>query len=163
MPPSTSSLPARPNLEHLRNQAKDLLKAYRSGEPSAISRFRESLPRYSLLTDDDLRRLSLSLGDAQRVIATEYGFQNWLDMRHYVERKDGATLIEMTVDHVRVNSVTNQRTVVLKEKESDRYLPICDWAGGRGRHSDEAGGTGDAPSHDPSDHGHDDTGLGGRG
>ena len=126
MPPS-SILPARPNLEHLRNQAKDLLKAYRSGEPSALARFRASLPRYSLLTDDDLRRLSLSLGDAQRVVAAEYGFPNWLHLRHYVERKDGANMIEMTVDHVRVNNVTNLRTVVLKEKESDRYLPI--WIG----------------------------------
>ncbi len=126
MPPS-SVLPVRPNLEHLRNQAKDLLKAYRSGEPSAIARFRASLPRYSLLTDDDLRRLSLSLGDAQRVVAAEYGFPNWLHLRHYVERKDGANMIEMIVDHVRVNNVTNLRTVVLKEKESDRYLPI--WIG----------------------------------
>ena len=126
MPPS-SVLPTRPNLEHLRNQAKDLLKAYRSGEPSALARFRASLPRYSLLTDDDLRRLSLSLGDAQRVVAAEYGFPNWLHLRHYVERKDGANMIEMTVDHVRVNNVTNLRTVVLKEKESDRYLPI--WIG----------------------------------
>ena len=123
MPPS-SILPARPNLEHLRNQAKDLLKAYRSGEPAAIARFRESLPRYSPLTDDDLRRLSLSLGDAQRVIAAEYGFPNWLHMRHYVERKDSAKMIEMTVDHVKVNYGTNIRTVALKEKESDRYLPI---------------------------------------
>lgn len=126
MPPS-SILPARPNLEHLRNQAKDLLKAYRSGEPSAIARFRVSLPRYSLLTDDDLQRLSLSLRDAQRVVAAEYGFPNWLHLRHYVERKDGAEMIEMTVDHVRVNNVTNLRTVVLKEKESDKYLPI--WVG----------------------------------
>ena len=126
MPPS-SILPARPNLEHLRNQAKDLLKAYRSGDPSAIARFRASLPRYSLLTDDDLRRLSLSLGDAQRVIAAEYGFPNWLHLRHYVERKDGANMIEMTVDHVRVNNVTNLRMMVLKEKGSDRYLPI--WIG----------------------------------
>ena len=123
----SSILPARPNLEHLRNQAKDLLKAYRSGDPSAIARFRASLPRYSLLTDDDLRRLSLSLGDAQRVVAAEYGFPNWLHLRHYVERKDGANMIEMTVDSVRVNNVTNLRTMVLKEKESDRYLPI--WIG----------------------------------
>ena len=36
-------------------------------------------------------------------------------------------MIEMTVDHVRVNNVTNLRTVVLKEKGSDRYLPI--WIG----------------------------------
>lgn len=126
MPPS-SILPARPNLEHLRNQAKDLLKAYRSGEPSALARFRASLPRYSLLTDDDLRRLSLSLGDAQRVVAAEYGFPNWLHMRLYVERKDRANMIEMTVDHVRVNRAMNTRTMVLKEKESDRYLPI--WIG----------------------------------
>ena len=125
--PLSSILPARPNLEHLRNQAKDLLKAYRSGEPSAIARFRASLPRYSLLTDDALVRLSLSLGDAQRVVAAEYGFSNWLQLRHYVERKDGANMIEMTVDHVRVNNVTNLRTVVLKEKESGRYLPI--WIG----------------------------------
>lgn len=125
--PLSSVLPARPNLEHLRNQAKDLLKAYRSGDPSAIARFRESLPRYSDLTDDDLARLSLSLGDAQRVVATEYGFSGWLQMRQFVERKDGADMIEMTVDHVRVNNVTNLRTVVLKEKGSDRYLTI--WIG----------------------------------
>ena len=122
-----SSLPTRPNLEHLRNQAKDLLRAYKSGDPSALARFRESISHYSSLTDDALVRLSLSLGDAQRVAATEYGFANWLHMRRYVERKDGSNLIEMTVDHIRVNNVTNLRTVVLKEKESERYLPI--WIG----------------------------------
>ena len=122
-----SSLPTRPNLEHLRNQAKDLLRAYRSGDPSALARFRESISHYSSLTDDALVRLSLSLGDAQRVAATEYGFSNWLNMRRYVERKDDSNLIEMTVDHIRVNNVTNLRTVALKEKESDRYLPI--WIG----------------------------------
>ena len=125
MPPS--SLPARPNLEHLRNQAKDLLKAYRSGQPSAIERFRTSLSHYSRLTDDDLRRLSLSLGDAQRVIAAEYGFQTWLHMRNYIERKDGFSMIEMTVDHVRMNYVSDQRVVVLKAKEDERRLPI--WIG----------------------------------
>ena len=126
MPPS-SVLPVRPNLEQLRKQAKDLLKAYRSGDPPAVARFRASIPRYSEFTDDALVRLSLSLGDAQRMIAAEYGFSSWLQMRHYVERKDGANMIEMTVDHVRVNNVTNLRTVVLKEKESGRYLPI--WIG----------------------------------
>ena len=41
---STRRLPARPNLEHLRNQAKDLLKAYRARHPAALVRFREALP-----------------------------------------------------------------------------------------------------------------------
>ncbi len=125
MPPS--SLPVRPNLEHLRNQAKDLLKAYKASLPSALARFRASSSRYSQFTDDALRRLSLSLGDAQRVVASEYGFSNWLCMRHYVERKDSANMIEMTVHHVRVSYITDQRVVVLKAKEEERYLPI--WTG----------------------------------
>ena len=122
-----SSLPPRPNLEHLRNQAKDLLKAYRSGQPSAIERFRTSLSHYSQLTDDDLRRLPLSLRDAQRVVAAEYGFQSWLHMHSYVERKEGFSMIEMTVDHVRMNYMSDQRVVVLKAKEDERRLPI--WIG----------------------------------
>ena len=162
-----SSLPARPNLEHLRNQAKDLLKAYRSGQPSAIARFRTSLSLYSRLTDDDLRRLSLSLGDAQRVVAAEYGFQTWLHMRSYVERKDGFSMIEMTVDHVRMNYMTDLRVVVLKAQEAERHLPI--WIGrpegdaildrttGGRRHRDEAPGTGYALSHDIPRNGQDDT------
>ena len=123
----SSSLPARPNLEHLRNQAKELLKAYRSRQPSAIARFRTSLSHYSQLTDDDLRRLPLSLRDAQRVVAAEYGFQSWLHMHSYVERKEGFSMIEMTVDHVRMNYMSDQRVVVLKAKEDERRLPI--WIG----------------------------------
>ena len=37
---SPRSMPARANLEQLKNQAKDLLKAYRSGQPPTIARFR---------------------------------------------------------------------------------------------------------------------------
>lgn len=82
-----SPLPARPNIEHLKNQAKDLLKAYRAGNSSALVRFRVSTPRYSQLPDDRLVRLSLSLGEAQRVLATEYGFYSWLHMRNQVQRQ----------------------------------------------------------------------------
>ena len=52
-----SSLPTRPNLEHLRNQAKDLLRAYKSGDPSAVSALSGiSISHYSDLTDDALVR-----------------------------------------------------------------------------------------------------------
>ena len=82
-----SSLPARPNIEHLKNQAKDLLKAYRAGNTSALVRFRISTPHCSQLPDEDLERLSLSLGEAQRVLATEYGFHSWLHIRNHVQRQ----------------------------------------------------------------------------
>ena len=45
----TRSLPAWPNLEHLKNQAKDLLKSYRAGHTPALVRFREAIPRLSAM------------------------------------------------------------------------------------------------------------------
>ena len=124
---SSPSLPARPNLEHLRNQAKDLLKAYRAGQHSALRRFRESSHHLSNLDDHELVRLSLSLRDAQRVVAAEYGFHDWTSMRTHVERKERTTMFEMTVDYVRVNRLSNQRSVILKGKEVSKTLSI--WIG----------------------------------
>ena len=37
-------LPDRPNLGHLKKQAKDLIRAYRRRDPGAIARFRDALP-----------------------------------------------------------------------------------------------------------------------
>jgi len=121
------SLPSRPSLEQLRKRAKDLLRAYRDRQPAALARLKAALLRYSNLSDDDLVGLSLSLRDAQRVVAIEHGFEDWPSMRAYIEQKERATMMEMTVDHVRVNIPGNQRVVVLKGKEVNRYLPI--WIG----------------------------------
>ena len=122
---SSRALPARPSLEHLKNQAKDLLKAYRAGQAVAFERFRESLPRLSGASDD--HRPSLSLRDAQQVVASEYGFCSWSQMRAHIETKGDIHMLEMTVDRVAVNPDSQQRVVVLKGKEVDKYLPI--WVG----------------------------------
>ena len=121
------SLPPRPSLEQLRKRAKDLLRAYRNSQPTALARLKAASSRYSVLSDDNLVELSLSLRDAQHVIAIEHGFDDWQAMRTYIEQKERANMIEMTVDHVRVNIPGNQRVVVLKGKDVDRYLPI--WVG----------------------------------
>ena len=123
----SSYLPARPNLEQLRKQAKDLLKAYRAGQHSALGRFRESLSHLSGLTGDEMMRLSLSLRDAQRVIAIEYGFPDWMSMRTHVDRKERTTMYEMTVDHLRMNKLSNQQMVILKGKDVRKSLSI--WIG----------------------------------
>src|SRR4030066_2233966 len=41
--------------------------------------------------------------------------------------KGGLPMIEMTIDSIRVSLMNYQRVVILKEKVSDRYLPI--WIG----------------------------------
>lgn len=60
-------LPARPNLEQYKKQAKDLLKAAKAGIPEAGTRIRHYQPR----------RAKLTLAVAQFVIAREHGFETW--------------------------------------------------------------------------------------
>lgn len=77
--------PDRLNLDHLKKQAKDLLRGYRQRDPDAYARFRSSLPSAARLDDDSVAALNLRLHDAQSCIAREHGFASWLDLRRYVE------------------------------------------------------------------------------
>ena len=125
MPPQ--SLPARPSLEQLKNQAKDLLKAYRAGHPSAVARFRESMPRLFGVVNDQPDPPSLSLRDAQHVVAAEYGFSSWSHMHTHIQERKDVLMFEMTVEGVKVSRNNQQRVVVLKGKEVNKYLPM--WIG----------------------------------
>ena len=72
---SARELPARPHLDHLKNEAKALLKAFNAGEPDALRRIRAVL--------GDKRDVKLS--DAQRVIAREHGFPTCAQLRTHVQ------------------------------------------------------------------------------
>jgi ankyrin repeat protein len=71
---SSRDLPARPSLDHLKNEAKALHKAFDQGDPDARRRIHERLGDES----------AIKLSDAQRVIAREYGFPNWARLRDHV-------------------------------------------------------------------------------
>src|SRR5258705_1394620 len=91
-------LPARPDIEQLKHQAKDLLKCYKSGEPAAVERIRQSHPRRSKTPATEARTASLRLSDAQFVIAREYGFESWPKLKAALENilldhDDPATLL----------------------------------------------------------------------
>ena len=72
-------LPARPHIDHLRNEAKALHKAFDGRAPNALQRIRD------VLGD----RKTLKLTDAQRVIAREYGFPTWSLLRAHVQASRG--------------------------------------------------------------------------
>jgi ankyrin repeat protein len=80
-------LPERPNLDHLKKQAKDLLALYRNRDPAAIARFRGSLPAATGKDDATIANLGLRLHDAQSCVAREYGFPSWADLRSFVEAR----------------------------------------------------------------------------
>ena len=76
-----SRLPARPSLEQLRKQAKELLHAFRAGDTGAAQRFREAIPRFASAAPPT----DAPLADAQFVVAREYGFRSWADLARHVE------------------------------------------------------------------------------
>jgi ankyrin repeat protein len=78
-------LPDRLNLDHLKKQAKQLIRLYRSRDAAAIARFRSTLPATAGLGDEDLSSRGLRLHDAQSCIAREHGFASWPDLKRYVE------------------------------------------------------------------------------
>lgn len=79
-------LPANPNLENLKKQAKSLLDAAKARHPDALQRF-AILPALSGKSVDDISATDLALHDAQSAIAREYGFPSWNALRDEVESR----------------------------------------------------------------------------
>ena len=77
--------PARLNLEHLKKQAKELIRLYRRQAPEAYARFRQALPAAAGRSDVQIAALDLRLHDAQSCVARDLGFASWPDLRRYVE------------------------------------------------------------------------------
>jgi ankyrin repeat protein len=79
-------LPARPNLEQLKKQAKALLASAKAHEQDALRRF-AVLPSFSGTSLDQIDASDLALHDAQSVVAREYGFASWNGLREEVESR----------------------------------------------------------------------------
>src|SRR6516165_9029685 len=119
-------LPARPNLDQLKHQAKDLLNAHKAGAEDAIQRIRQSHPRFSQASEAEVRSARFTLSGAQLVIAREYGFVSWPKLKEYVEkagpqsrdaveelkqalRNDNATIVRQILDrHPELKAKINQ-------------------------------------------------------
>jgi ankyrin repeat protein len=63
--------PVRPNLDQLKHQAKDLLRAIRQGDAAAIAELRKHYPKPGIEPTD------AKLADAQAALARSYGLQSW--------------------------------------------------------------------------------------
>jgi uncharacterized protein (TIGR03067 family) len=82
---TSSQLGARPNLDHLRGQAKRLLKQVAAGDAAAAQAFIQYLPSAKALKATALRATKLKLADAQSVVARQHGFASWAILARHVE------------------------------------------------------------------------------
>lgn len=73
-------LPVRPDLEQLRHQAKDLLRALKRGEAEPVAEWRDARP------DDE--PAAAKLADAQHLLARSYGAANWARLAQAAQLAD---------------------------------------------------------------------------
>jgi len=91
-------LPVRPDLDQLRHQAKDLLRAIRAGDPTARADLRRHHP-------GDVLPEAARLADAQLVLARGYGVASWPRLKHACEitraiwQDDAETLRALVIRH----------------------------------------------------------------
>lgn len=80
----TTRLPANANLKQLRHQAKDVLKAHKSGDASSCEILRH-LHQCKDKPDEEVLAGKVSLAEVQFALAMKHGFQSWVEMKEYVE------------------------------------------------------------------------------
>jgi len=103
-------LPSNPNLDHLRHQAKDLIKAHAARDPQAAQRIREFHPRFGRASDADIFAALLELSDAQLTIARECGFPSWPRLKRHIEKPTLADRLDLP-HHERIEDPAFRRAV----------------------------------------------------
>lgn len=98
-------LPRDPDLNHLKKQAKELVKAHKAQSLEACRRIQEHLPRLLQASPSEILRADFALSDAQLVIAREHDFPSWPKLKEHIESLradpgDGADAVEQFKDAV---------------------------------------------------------------
>jgi len=113
----SKSLPPQSSFESLRKQAKKLVRLFTAGDPDALARVHAQLPAPDV---------PLTLRDAQLILAREYGFAGWQDLRTAVLRQEGKGLERAVAEAERVihdNSVERLAQLVRE------YPALLSWRG----------------------------------
>ena len=131
--------PVRPNLEQLKHQAKDLLRAIRQGDPSALAELQKHHPK-------PVKPETAKLADAQLALARSYGLPSWprlviaCRMTDAIWRGDADTVRELVLHDPRLlhedargrAQQLGAANVVRRESWSEHHHPDAPRSG-RGR------------------------------
>ena len=108
-------LPSNPSLQHLKYQAKDLLKGHAAHDPAAAQMLREFRPRMLDASDARIFAAKLKLSDAQLAIAREAGFPSWARLKRHIEHPTLADRLDLK-HHERIEDADFRRAVDLLDE-----------------------------------------------
>ncbi|MGD0628038.1 MAG: ankyrin repeat domain-containing protein [Terracidiphilus sp.] len=105
-------LPPNPNLEQLKHQAKDLIKAHAARSLAAAQLLREFHPRFAGASDAAIFAAEFKLSDAQLAIAREAGFLSWTRLKRRIEKPVPVDRLDLP-HHERIEDPIFRRAVGL--------------------------------------------------
>lgn len=97
MPTVSRDLPSRPNLDVPKREARELLNEWRNAVSEALDRIRRRHPKLRDLDNCALGDAVFRLSDAQLVIAREYGFSHWAELKERINSNTIAGLLDAAI------------------------------------------------------------------
>jgi len=107
-----SVLPSHPNLDHLKQKAKDLIKAHAARTLASAQLIREFHPRFSGFSDTAIFAAEFKLSDAQLTVAREHGFHGWTRLKRRIEKPVPSDRLDLP-HHERIEDPKFRRAVDL--------------------------------------------------
>jgi hypothetical protein len=119
-------LPEKPHLDVPKREARALLKEWRAKLPEALDRIRRRHPRFRDAGEGVISEGRFLLNDAQLVVAREYGFSNWAELKERITSNTVAGLLQEAIHN------DDRETVVRLLKANPGLLHIPLWSGNWG-------------------------------
>ena len=120
------TLPRQPHLDIPKRQARELLNQWRAAQPEALDRIRRRHPKFVTGDDQAIRAATFRLSDAQLVIAREYGFAHWAQLKERINSNSLAHVLQTAIR-------TDDRETVLRVlRENPKLLHVPVWSGNWG-------------------------------
>lgn len=125
MPTVSRGLPKQPHIDVPKRLARELLKSFRAGEVDALERIRRRHPKLEKEKAGAVAA-GFKLSDAQLVIAREYGYRSWAQLK---ERIDANTVTGLLLKAIKDDDL--EATVrLLQANPKLLYIPL--WSGNWG-------------------------------
>lgn len=114
------NLPWRATVEDYAREAEQLFGALQAGDEAAHWRFKWEHPRFKEQNVEDVRAATLTLDDARLVVAQEYSFDTWEELRAFARTvaNDGPVArFESAVDAVVDGDLATLRSMIENDPE----------------------------------------------
>jgi hypothetical protein len=90
-------LPAQPHLDIPKREARELLRQWRARNAEAFERIRQRHPKFRSTDDAAIAATPFRLADAQLVIAREYTYPTWSDLKRRIESNPFSLQLELAI------------------------------------------------------------------